>query len=226
MSSLGEMAGGIAHEINTPLSTIQMKAELLLERLSEGGGNEKVINDSLNSIIITVKKIAKIIRGLRSFSRDGTKDPMSVCAVSQIVNDTFDLCRQKFFDHDVDLKFNFNEDLNILCRPGEISQVLLNLIQNAFDAVENLDQKWIRVDLLEDKKSVLIKVIDSGSGIVKDVQDKLMQPFFTTKAIGKGTGLGLSISRGLIMAHGGTIELETDAVNTTFCLKLPKIKTL
>jgi PAS domain S-box-containing protein len=222
MSALGEMAGGVAHEINTPLAIIQMRADQILEGLDDETIDKELFRNALNAIDLTVKRIGKIVYGLRSFARDGSKDALMPHAVSSIVEDTFSLCREKFSSHGVKLDFINEKDSYISCRPGEISQVLLNLINNSYDAVQNLPEQWVKVELTEDTSMVKIKVSDSGSGIPMDIQNKMMHPFFTTKEIGKGTGLGLSISRGIMKAHGGSLYIDNSNPNTTFCLELPK----
>lgn len=222
MSALGEMAGGVAHEINTPLAIIQLRTEQLLERSQKNSLASDDLNKGLKTIDQTVQRIGKIVNGLRSFARDGSQDPLISYSVAQIVEDTFSLCQERFRKHNVQIDFVFKEDVEIFCRPSEISQVLLNLLNNSFDAVQELQQQWVRVELCFDAQKVLLVVIDSGSGIAKEVQDKMMQPFFTTKEIGKGTGLGLSISKGIIESHHGKIEIDNTQKNTTFVLQFPR----
>ena len=93
---------------------------------------------------------------------------------------------------------------------------------NSFDAIHELPEKWIRIDVVDSGNSLTINCIDSGTGIPKSIIHKIMQPFFTTKDVGKGTGLGLSISKGLAESHGGTLEYDLNSVNTRFILQLPK----
>jgi C4-dicarboxylate-specific signal transduction histidine kinase len=100
--------------------------------------------------------------------------------------------------------------------------VLVNLLHNADDAIAQLEKKWIRICVSQQKNFVEIKVIDSGAGISAAVNQKLFQPFFTTKAIGKGTGMGLSISLGIMRAHGGECFVDSTCPNTCFVLRLPQ----
>jgi C4-dicarboxylate-specific signal transduction histidine kinase len=113
------------------------------------------------------------------------------------------------------------EDGQVNCRPTQLSQVLLNLLSNAFDAVSALSEKWVRLTVTQEEQKLIIKVIDSGNGIPSDIAEKIMQPFFTTKVIGKGTGLGLSISRGIIESHEGALFYDPSEKNTTFVIELP-----
>ena len=217
MSALGEMAGGIAHEINTPLAAISLKAESLLftEQLND------VTEKGLNEIISIVQRLAKIILGLRKFSRDDQNEPATLQPVAAIVDDTLILCAQKFKNNGVDIQIEIPTAVLIRCNSEQISQVLLNLLNNAYDAILPLPEKWIKIEASQSPDGVSIRVIDSGSGIPKSLQDKIMQPFFTTKGVGRGTGIGLSISRGIILHHGGTFNYDPTAKHTTFEIKLP-----
>lgn len=222
MSALGEMAGGVAHEINTPLAVIRLRTDQLLESLQEDPIDREFFTKALSAIDQTVSRIGKIVNGLRSFARDGKNDQMSSYSVSQIIDDTLSLCRERFTHRGVQIDCLQLADIRINCRPSEISQVLLNLLNNAYDAIQNENEKWVRIELSESVQEVHISVCDSGKGIPLEIQEKIMQPFFTTKEIGKGTGLGLSISRGIIQNHGGQIKIDNSVQNTKFVLTFPK----
>lgn len=225
MSSLGEMAAGIAHEVNNPLTIINLLSTQLRERLKQGKiiENEELI-DRLTRIEKTTERIARIVNGLRTFSRDGTKDPIQIARVDTIVTDTLNLCTERFKGHSVQLTIApIPEDVRIACRPIQISQVLLNLLNNAFDAVStHPNERWVRLEVINHEKRVQIKITDSGQGIRPETMTRLFQPFFTTKDAGKGTGLGLSISRGIVEDHGGTIMIDPQSKNTCFTIDLPK----
>ena len=225
MSALGEMAGGVAHEINTPLAVIQMRTDEIMDGLNEGSLEPETLKNALHAIDTTVKRIAKIVSGLKTFARDGRKDPMIPTSIAKMVEDTFGLCKEKFYTHGVNLKYIAVADTEIDCRSGEIVQVLLNLLNNAYDAISELPEKWIKVELKDEADFISICVTDSGTGISAEVQQKLMQPFFTTKEVGKGTGLGLSISRGIVESHHGQLVLDSSAANTRFLIRLPKKQT-
>jgi C4-dicarboxylate-specific signal transduction histidine kinase len=227
MASLGEMASGVAHEINNPLTIIQGRAIRLLQ-LSEK--NESIPNESLlehlTGIVDTTKRIAKIIKGLAIFSRNAEKDSLEPMEVNRIVEDTLELCRERFRENDIELKINSPHEIILSCRPTQISQVLLNLLNNAFDAVQDLDEKWVRVEVKPASRTfhenwIEISITDSGAGLTPAVAEKMMEPFFTTKEVGKGTGLGLSISRGIVEGHGGKIFLDTHSSRTRFVIELP-----
>jgi C4-dicarboxylate-specific signal transduction histidine kinase len=222
MSALGEMAGGIAHEINTPLGTIGMIAEHLKDLVIEEPLDKKTVTDMILVVSRTVTRIATIIRGLRTFSRDGSGDPFEPAPLKQILEDTLVLCREKLKQSGTELRLEgIKDDLILQCRAVQVSQVLLNLVGNACDAIAQLPDKWVGISARVVGEQIEISVADSGSGIPPDARAKLFQPFFTTKEIGLGTGLGLSISKGIAEAHQGSLELDVECPNTRFVLKLP-----
>jgi C4-dicarboxylate-specific signal transduction histidine kinase len=224
LAALGEMAGGIAHEINNPLGVILVSAESQLNKIKRGHVNLADIENSLKKIEDTAVRIAKIVQGLKTFSRTRGTDTLQKVTFKSILDSTLALCHEKFIANQVDLRVGwFPEDLTIECGSIQISQVILNLLNNAYDAIENLPEKWIAIEVLDLKDAIEIRVTDSGKGIPETIQEKMFQPFFTTKDIGKGTGLGLSISKGIIESHEGRIFLERKAVHTTFVIHLPKV---
>jgi PAS domain S-box-containing protein len=218
MSSLGEMASGIAHEINNPLTIIAGTCSRLKREL----GNSPAVRD-VDKIESTVFRISKIIKGLKSFSRNGEKDILEMTSIGLLINETLDLCRQRFKNHEIQLNVNFNnlEEVDIEVRPTQILQVLLNLLGNAFDAVEAFSERWVDISVQQINSCIRIMVTDSGTGIPADIADKIMNPFFTTKDVGKGTGLGLSISKGIMEENGGKLYYDSTAKNTRFVIEFP-----
>ncbi|RYZ66100.1 MAG: HAMP domain-containing histidine kinase, partial [Proteobacteria bacterium] len=134
------------------------------------------------------------------------------------------LCREKFRYKGVDLRVGAIPDVNLICRPTELSQVLLNLLNNAFDAVEeaeaNQSQRWVQVAVRVEGEWVSLTVTDSGTGIPETVASRMLEPFYTTKELGKGTGLGLSISKGIVETHGGQLYYDRSNPNTSFVVEL------
>jgi len=139
------------------------------------------------------------------------------------VEQALEVCRQRFRDHSVNLVLpEIDPALLVACREVQIEQVLLNLLQNAFDAVmEQTGEKWIRLDVAIYGRSAVVSVTDSGPGIPAEIKERVMEPFFTTKGVGKGTGLGLSISQTIIAEHGGSLELTEKSAHTCFSFALP-----
>lgn len=223
MSTLGQMAGGVAHEINNPLAIIHGNATLLQEFLNSGEIDKTYIQKSTDRIISTVERIAKIVQGLRTFAHGGASDPFTSVKVADIVQETMAFCESRFRSSGIGVEIGkIDPEMKIDCRPNEISQVLLNLLNNSFDAVMGKAPAWVHVDVSDLGSHVEIRITDSGPGIPADIAEKIMEPFFTTKEIGKGTGLGLSISTGIAETHGGTLTLDRSCRNTRLVLQIPK----
>ncbi len=223
MISLGEMAGGIAHEINNPLAIIKGNADLLVTSAERGVIDQAMLSKLAGKITSTVDRIAKIINGLRVFARDGEKDTFERVKVKSFVDETLEFCFARFRSHNVEIEVgNFSADIEMECRRVQMSQVLLNLLNNSLDAVQGTARAFVRIDVQDRGESIEISVTDSGRGIPKEILPKLMQPFFTTKSVGKGTGLGLSISKGIVESHQGTLVVDTLCANTRFVLSFPK----
>lgn len=221
MASLGEMAGGIAHEVNNPLAIIHGRAAQILRTLDRGQLDVVKLKADMTKIEATADRIAKIVRGLRSFSRDSSSDPMILAKVNGMIAEALDLACERFKNHEVQLSVCSGEDFLILCRPQQIGQVLLNLINNAHDAVLSRQDRWVRIDVEQHGSAIRISVTDSGNGIPAEIAAKIMNPFFTTKEVGQGTGLGLSISKGIAEGHGGTLTYDPTSKNTCFVLEIP-----
>jgi C4-dicarboxylate-specific signal transduction histidine kinase len=222
MSALGEMAGGIAHEINSPLGIITVHANQMERFLKRNILTPELISKEAQLIAATAKRIGDIIKGLRAFAREGDKDPFEVTSVHSIIQDALALCQTRFRNSEVELRVvEIAPELQLECRSVQIGQVMLNLLMNAYDAVLPLPEKWVELEVKRAGDSVAFSVTDSGHGIPLEVQSKLMQPFFTTKEVGKGTGLGLSISKGIAETHFGTLEFDQLSPHTRFVLTLP-----
>lgn len=221
LAALGEMSAGIAHEINNPLAIIFANTNRL-KRNIEPGTNEQAIN-SLNTIENMVKRITKIIKGLRTFARDADNDPFQNFLVQNLIEDIASICGERLKANSVEfiLPEKISQELTLDCNPTQITQVIINLIMNSFDSIHEQNKPWIKFDIITNEDKIKFIITDSGKGISKEIADKIFQPFFTTKEVGKGTGIGLSISKGLVEAHKGTIYLDTTSENTKFVIELP-----
>ncbi len=224
MKALGEMTAGIAHEINSPLSVITVYSNNLLKSAQQGFLDSDEVTKMSSSMVKNAEQIARIVRGIKTYSRKDDSDPMESVQVARLIENVSELCKSDYKKNAIDLKVTGNTDVQLMCRPGQILQVLLNLANNAHDAIVSLgnEERWVEFNITEKENWMLISVTDSGHGISKEVVQKLMQPFFTTKESGKGTGLGLSISKTLIESHGGTFEYDKNSPNTRFLIRLPK----
>ena len=224
LSALGMMAGGIAHEINNPVGIIHAMASDLKERVEEDGlVPPEVVAQKSAVIRQTAERIAKIVKSLRQISREGTADPLRSTPLTKILAETLEICRAKFKANGVELILpQAIPEVSVLCREVQISQALLNLLQNGFDAaLEQEGERWVRLEVQSSNDSVALSVIDSGPGIPLELHSRVGEPFFTTKPLGKGTGLGLSLSKTIAQEHGGDIVYGEDCGHTRFSLVLP-----
>ncbi len=223
LASLGEMAASIAHEINNPLAIIQGSAEQLMRGYEKESITKERQEQSVKKIIGTTERISKIVRSLKTLSRNGDKDPFKDFYLKDVIDDCLEITRQNLQEKKIKLIVTpIIPELKIFGQQVQISQVLMNLINNAYHAIENIpDEKWIRIELNKYDHYIELHISDSGAGIPEVIREKIMEPFFTTKDVGKGTGLGLSISKAIIENHGGTLKLDEEAKNTTFTITLP-----
>lgn len=224
MSSLGEMAGGIAHEINNPIMIIKTASGLLRKFVESGEIESKKLFPYFEKIDKTVDRISKIIHGLLALSRDTTNEGYSSFELGEVITDVLALCSERFKVSDIEIRIDLNNEVFktlIYGRRIQHSQVFLNLLHNAFDAVEHLGERWVSIRCEVANSNLVIKFTDSGLGIAEDILDKVMQPFFTTKQVGKGTGLGLSLSMAIIKNHNGEFYIDSNSPNTCFVIVLP-----
>ena len=225
LSELGEMAGGIAHEINTPLGIIMLLAGQI-KSLSPNSPEQnltKAINIS-KKIQTTVTRIASIVKSLRQISRNESQEQLSNCKLKNIIHDALDLCRERFSAHGVSIKTELpKDDLFVKAKPVQLSQVMLNLLNNSFAAIRHSKSPWIKILCTDLDTHIRISVIDSGLGIEKDTLNKVFDPFFTTKELGEGTGLGLSISKQIVSDHNSTLQYVLhEQQNTCFFFDIKK----
>jgi C4-dicarboxylate-specific signal transduction histidine kinase len=221
MSTLGEMAAGVAHEVNNPLGII-FGYLLKIRRLADQPNQGAEIKSTVDKIELTATRISKIVKGLLDFSRDGHKDHFIPVQMSEIIDETLMLSKVRLQKRNIQLKLqDCPKEVYLNCKPTQISQILLNLINNSADEIEPKPEPWIQISYFQTDSAIQIWVTDSGGGVHKDIQDKIFNPFFTSKEVGKGVGLGLSISKGIAEDHNGRLFLDTTSEQTRFILEIP-----
>lgn len=228
MAGLGEMATGIAHEINQPLNTISMSLDnMLLEISRNKGGEYHYLAKKINKIFESIHRISKIIDHIRVFSRDHDDIP-SAFDVNESIRNALSMiseqCRHKGIDLVNDLAGNLPF---IYGNTFKFEQVILNLVINAKDALEEKKlrtdfSKEIRIKTSQDDHHILVEVIDNGVGIKEEDLANVMLPFYSTKEEGKGTGMGLAISFGIIKEMKGNIDIRSEVLGgTSVSISLP-----
>ncbi len=222
LSAVGEMAASVAHEINNPLAILQGKATILQKLARENRITEEKVLQESEKMIRASQRISRILQSLKFVARNGERDPLISCHIPSVLAEVLELASERFRSNNVQLKISVNPEHRVYCRQVQLGQVLLNLLNNAFDAVFGFEKAWVDVQSFSVGEKIYISVTDSGNGLIPEVANKIMQPFFTTKELGQGTGLGLSISRAIVEAHDGRLFLDDSGPHTRFVIELPQ----
>lgn len=226
MASVGQMAAGVAHEINTPLGVILGYAQLMMDDFSP----ESEEGQSLEVIERQTKACRKIVADLLKFSRQ-SESARENLSLTEVLEDVLAVTEHSLNMDHIFVERDFEENLpEIVGDTAKLRQVFVNFINNAHHAMEKQEgsKLFISTHYEQDSNSVVATVRDTGTGIPDEVRNKIFDPFFTTKPVGKGTGLGLSVSYGIIQEHDGVIEVESpvqiagkEENGTAFHVKLP-----
>jgi len=220
LAALGQLIAGVAHELNNPLAVVLGRAELLQERLA--GSEHARALDSLSS---AADRCARIVKAFLAMARQ-TGPSHTAADINEQVEIAFDLTIHGLRSAGIEVVRDLDSDLpEVMADDDQIVQVLINLIINAQHALETCPgpaRLSVRTYVWQDSKSVAIEVADNGAGVPIEARSRLFEPFFSTKEVGAGTGLGLSVCKGIVEAHGGTIELDTShAEGALFRVLLP-----
>jgi signal transduction histidine kinase len=216
--ALGEMTGGIAHEINNPLQSLTLQVTILKDKL-EGQG----MDDHLNTIDETIFKMGKMVQGLKDLSRKDNQDPVESFPFSKVLDDVISISSERMEHLDIMISVQGDTEQVVQGHFVQISQVMINLLNNSTDAIKSLSDKWIWINVQKKNAFLQISVVDSGRGIKDEIATKMMNPFYTTKEPSKGTGLGLSISKSIIERNNGSLFYDPNHFNTRFVVLLPLV---
>jgi len=231
MASIGKLAAGVAHDINTPLGIILGYAQLLLEDVPEGGDT----HNDLQTIEKQCKICRKIVSDLLRFSRH-TESTVALLDVNQSIEEVVSVVEHTFKLERVEIERDYYSNLpSVKGDKEKLKQVFVNLLNNAYDAIGTDGTISITTSFDNKNDEIMISVSDTGMGIPPEKIDRIFDPFYTTKPVGKGTGLGLSVTFGIIDEHGGSIEVESppsaarghegeDAKGTVFIIRLPVLR--
>jgi signal transduction histidine kinase len=222
-SSVGQMAGGIAHEVNTPLTTMSLILSGLQEKLERNDIAQA--KKDVATLVDTGEKIGSIVHSLRLLTVTGGKFERDKISLFDIVIQSKRDFMPKFKAKEIEFAYVYTIESKGLVwgSVSALEHIVSNLLKNAIDAVEHLEERWIKVLLVEDKTHFKILVQNSGPLIDKEITEKIFEPFFSTKEIGSGMGIGLSITKTLVLAHGGTIRVDTKNPHVMFEVSIPKI---
>jgi len=217
LATLGQLAAGVAHEINNPLGGILMYTHLALEDLDK----KDVLRANLEKAVTEATRCKDIVKGLLDFARQ-TKPKVEQSDVNKVLERTLDLVKNQVLFHNVKIIRNFSSLSTILIDAGQIQQVFANIILNAAEAMEGKGELTVVTKMSSDNEYVEISFTDTGCGISAEDCEKVFDPFFTTKEVGHGTGLGLAVSHGIVARHKGTIEVKSEpGKGSSFVIRLP-----
>ncbi len=215
LTSVGLLAAGVAHEVNTPLAGISAYVQMLQRKLPD--------TDPRGAILEKIEKqtfrASQIVNSLLNFSRQETGDFRPV-DLNNVVDETLSLAEIQLRKRQIEVRTELDEDVPVVGDPIKLQQVLMNLLLNARDAMPQGGA--VRISTIRQNGNAILQVRDSGTGIDAETMEKVYDPFFTTKGIGKGTGLGLSVSYGIIQEHRGSITVDSEpGEGTVFRISLP-----
>jgi len=231
MATLGEMATGVAHEINQPLTVIQTSVDLVKRSLARGEMPEQGLLSRITELAgAQIERAVKIIGHMREFGRKPGPD-LEPVVLNVVLQRAFEFFSQQFNRRGIDIHWELDERLPpVLCEPNRMEQVFINFLVNARDAIEEKvlkgsaeqDKNSITLRTTHNREFVTVVIGDTGTGIPEAYLDKIFEPFFTTKQVGKGTGLGLSISYGIIKEYGGSIHVKNNrGGGASFYVRIP-----
>ncbi len=223
LSALGELSAALTHEVNNPLAVILGRTEMIQEALRRESPNIETVRSMIDSIEVTGKRIEKIMRTVRALAHGGESEPFENLTLKSLLDSTLDLVGGRLLSHKITLEVNLQDsDQKVTCRPTEIIQILVNLLNNAHDAVLMNDESWVRVESKQEDGGVLLSVTNGGPRIPPEIAERLFRPFFTTKQVGVGTGLGLTISQALAQKNKARLWHDASAAHPRFCLWIPE----
>ncbi|MCC6137070.1 MAG: PAS domain-containing sensor histidine kinase [Bdellovibrionaceae bacterium] len=218
---IGKMAGSIAHEINNPLSVIRMNAELLVSTDPEQIKAANVISKCAR-IIATTDRISSIIRALRSISASARKPNFAWISLNTVIGDVLELCQHRIRDEHIELNVDMKDILmmQVFIDHAQISQAIINLLNNSCNAIKNLSNRWIELQASADADTLYIRVTDSGTGISDNIASQMNEQFYTTNS-NHGLGIGLNLVKSYVESHNGKIGYEMHKGHTSFKISLP-----
>lgn len=219
LASIGELAAGVAHEINNPLTAIMGFAQLLMEIEDL----PQQVKQDLNKIYVQSERAAKIVQNLLTFSRSYSLEK-KIIDINELILKTLDMRSYEYKVNNIEVLTELaSGPIFISADENQLQQVILNILVNAEQAIISRRRMGIiRINTEIIDKKVRISIADNGPGIPDEIRDRIFDPFFTTKAVGVGTGLGLSVCHGIITKHGGTITAESvEGFGATFIIEIP-----
>lgn len=219
LQTIGELAGGVCHQINNPLAIIVGRSMILRSQLKQKLDQDPEVLKELDVIDQTSQRISGILKALRMYAKDFGNE-VTVNSVNEIVDDAMTLIKGKLTAQKVTLHYERGEEARAMMNKNQISQVVIDLLNNAVEAMEEVQSKDLTVEIKADEKDIHLVVTDTGKGIRDEESDKIFEPFFSTK--NRHFGVGLSNARNFMNQHKGQIQLLKKKNPTQFIVTIPK----
>ncbi|MCX8064787.1 MAG: PAS domain-containing sensor histidine kinase [Candidatus Hydrogenedentes bacterium] len=227
LTSLGLVASGIAHEINNPLATISLGVQNLIPLIEELNEQLNLKTECLNileKIKRNIDRIEKIVKGVKVFARSKVDLKFESYSLEKIIKEAVEIVHNRLTSNKINLTVSeIKKNVKIEVIPSLFVQVIVNLLNNAIDAVENVPEPNISIQISETREVVSINVLDNGMGVPDDLLSRITEPFFTTKSNDSRLGLGLAISKAILDIHGGKIECVSRRGDTRFTVIMKKV---
>ncbi|PTU76726.1 two-component sensor histidine kinase [Pseudomonas indoloxydans] len=219
MAALGQMSAALAHEINQPLTALQMQLGSL--RLLLDSGRPEAVRDGLQRIDGLLQRMAALTGHLKTFARKTPAGLSERLCLGDVLEQALQLLAPRMRSEQVELRTQIDDEAEVLGDAIRIEQVILNLLHNALDAMAESETRILLVRIAREDDGYLLSVEDSGGGIAEETLGRVFEPFFTTKPVGQGLGLGLAVSYGIVRDLGGTLEAHNGELGAVFTLRLP-----
>lgn len=222
LTSIGMLSASIGHEVNNNMLILMGRINLLKNKIKSGKFDQEMMMADILKMETASQSILRIVRGLKIISRDGQSDPFTPVVLQTLIKDTLALHENQIKQAGIKMLVEVpNQPIVAYCRPSQIAQVILNLVNNSKDAILALPERRITVRLEREQNTIRLTIEDSGPGIPVNIRQRIFEPFYTTKQVGQGTGLGLGICRDIISSHHGKLYLDEAHPETRFICEWP-----
>ncbi|WP_277373352.1 ATP-binding protein [Pseudomonas sp. AA-38] len=219
MAALGQMSAALAHEINQPLTALQMQLGSL--RLLLDSGKADAVREGLQRVDSLLQRMAALTSHLKTFARKSPAGLSERLSLAEVLEQALQLLAPRMRSEQVELRSRIDAEAQVLGDAIRLEQVILNLLHNALDAMAGCEPRILLVRIARDGDDCMLSVEDSGGGIAEEALARVFEPFFTTKPVGQGLGLGLAVSYGIVRDLGGSLEAHNGELGAVFTLRLP-----
>lgn len=224
LAAIGELAGGVAHEINNPLHIINNLSHTLKKKIEKDKIDKDQFIKDLEKVVTTTERISEIVKGLKRISFPAKEEEKAKIKVSSILENIVSIINEGFNSQGIEVRKSFQEEvegLEVRFQEVQLGQVLMNIISNAKHEVMKHEERWIGLTLEKRESTICIEISNSGPIINPEIVNQIFNPYFTTKDIGAGTGLGLSLSKDIVEKNKGKLYLKPHTEHTTFVIEIP-----